>query len=341
MGPAGTRGILQVHPTRRCNLQCLHCYSSSGPRVTETLPIGVLAPAVEAAARLGYSVLGVSGGEPLLYPELARLLDAAHAAGMTTTVTTNGTRFSAESMAVLAGRADLVAVSIDGRPESHDEMRASSTAFARLRDGLPLLRESGIPFGFIFTLTLHNVHELDWVAAFAADAGALLLQVHPLESVGRAASRLDGSVPDETENLAAVLETERIRREYAGRLVVQLDLAPRETLRALPERVFADDEGLPRDTFADALSPLVIETSGVVSPLLFGFDRRFALGRLGDAPLESLAAAWTERTYPAFRATCRRAFDRIVAADTSVIVNWYEVVADEARRAASVAPCAV
>jgi pyruvate-formate lyase-activating enzyme len=329
-----------VHPTRRCNLQCLHCYSSSGPRVTETLAIGVLAPAVEEAARLGYSVLGVSGGEPLLYPELARLLDAAHAAGMTTTVTTNGTLLRAEAIEVLAARADLVAVSIDGKPASHDEMRASPTAFARLLEGLPRLRASGVPFGFIFTLTMHNVHELDWIAEFAADQGASLLQVHPLESVGRASKRLEGSVPDETENLAAVLETERIRVAFAGRLAVQLDLAPRETIRALPERVFADEQP-PHGLFADLLSPLVIETSGVLSPLLYGFDRRYSIGRLGDAPLASLTAAWTQNTYPEFRALCRRAYDRIVAADTSVIVNWYEIVADEARRTASVAACPV
>ena len=38
MGPTGKSRIVQIHPTRRCNLRCLHCYSSSGPEVKGELP---------------------------------------------------------------------------------------------------------------------------------------------------------------------------------------------------------------------------------------------------------------------------------------------------------------
>jgi MoaA/NifB/PqqE/SkfB family radical SAM enzyme len=51
-------------------------------------------------------------------------------------------------------------------------MRASPHAFAQMASRLKGLRSSGIPFGFIFTLTQQNVHELQWVADFAAEQGA-------------------------------------------------------------------------------------------------------------------------------------------------------------------------
>src|ERR1039457_6235914 len=66
-GPTGQR-ILQIHPTLRCNLQCEHCYSSSGPWSREELDLDVVNNVVSDAARMGYGVLSVSGGEPFLYP---------------------------------------------------------------------------------------------------------------------------------------------------------------------------------------------------------------------------------------------------------------------------------
>ena len=46
--------------------------------------------AIAAACNEGYTVVSVSGGEPLMYRPLAELLEQAHACGALTTVTTNG-----------------------------------------------------------------------------------------------------------------------------------------------------------------------------------------------------------------------------------------------------------
>src|ERR1700732_2069259 len=179
---ACTRGsrILQIHPTRRCNLRCLHCYSSSGPEERGELPVALLADALTDAAAEGYTVASFSGGEPLLYRPLRELLDHAHGRGMATTVTSNG-------------------MLLDGTPASHDRMRADPRAFATMASRLGRLRDSGIPFGFIFTLTQHNLHELEWVAGFAVEQGARLLQIHPLEAAGRATEELAESFPDAVE----------------------------------------------------------------------------------------------------------------------------------------------
>src|SRR5579872_1875074 len=83
--------ILQIHPTKLCNLRCLHCYSSSGPLERGELGAPLLLNAVSDAARLGYNVLSVSGGEPLLYSKLPILCQAARRHKMITTLVTNGT----------------------------------------------------------------------------------------------------------------------------------------------------------------------------------------------------------------------------------------------------------
>src|SRR5512140_832556 len=69
--------VLQVHPSRRCNLQCLHCYSSSSPHESGDLESDLLAAAIDVASSEGYNVISFSGGEPFLYPALPQLLKHA------------------------------------------------------------------------------------------------------------------------------------------------------------------------------------------------------------------------------------------------------------------------
>src|SRR5712671_3178549 len=121
--------VLQVHPTRRCNLRCLHCYSSSGPEERGELDATLLRSAIADASELGYNMLSVSGGEPFLYTSLRELLDEAHQNRCLTSVVTNGMFLSERKLEELRGSADLIAISLDGTPKSHNRLRANNRAF--------------------------------------------------------------------------------------------------------------------------------------------------------------------------------------------------------------------
>ena len=71
VGPTQEYRVIQIHPLLKCNLRCAHCYSTSGPGRLETLPASKVQMAVEILCAEGYNGVGISGGEPLLYPELA------------------------------------------------------------------------------------------------------------------------------------------------------------------------------------------------------------------------------------------------------------------------------
>jgi MoaA/NifB/PqqE/SkfB family radical SAM enzyme len=337
---------LQIHPTRQCNLRCLHCYSSSGPRERSALDAALLCDAVTDAAAEGYDVVSLSGGEPLLYEPLPELLAHAHARGLRTQMTTNGMLLRGRRLEALGGHLDLLAISLDGKPASHNRLRASSRAFEVMEANLPALRESGIPFGFIFTLTQHNLDELGWIADFALDQGAKLLQIHPLELTGRAARGLDEEHPDRRETAFAFLEVLSLQRRLGPRLKVQLDLSHRQALAEHPERSYAEvREGSPESRaerpLADLVSPLVIEADGAVVPLVYGFSRSYALGNLHQARLAELAPAWKRTALARFRALCRRVHrahtqprgDRPPASRTPVF-NWFEAMVEGSHRAA-------
>lgn len=224
---------------------------------------------------------------------------------------------------------NLLAISVDGIPESHNRLRASSRAFETMVVRLSLLRDARIPFGFIFTLTQFNLNELAWVAKFAVEEGAQLLQIHPLEEVGRAAEVLSGENPDETERSFAFIEIHRLKAVWAGRLDIQLDLVHRDTLSSNPDTVFAHDineNEMSHMSLAAIVNPLVIEPDGTVVPLQYGLSRQYALGNLHAAPLRALATAWRQDGYHQFRAMCQRAFMQATTPTSLPIVNWYDAL---------------
>lgn len=331
MGPTGNTRVVQIHPTRRCNLRCLHCYSSSSPEERGMLDAALLLPAISALAEEGYQWVSLSGGEPILYPPLPALLEHAKSEGMSTAMVSNGMLLTRRQLDRIQPHLDLLVISVDGKPASHNVMRGSEQAFDLMASRLPELRERDIPFGFIFTLTQHNLDELPWVAEFAADNGARLLQIHPLEDYGNAARRLRGKVPDATEGAYAWLLGKQIHDRLKERLAVHLDLIHRGVAERCPELIYAGpDEPDAVAGLAELISPLVIEPDGAVVPLQYGFSRQLAVGHLGEAPIGSLAKRWRRQRWPAFRSLCRALRDEIIAAPEPTFLNWYERIAAKA-----------
>ena len=145
-GPA-RRAILQIHPSLRCNLSCAHCYSSSGPMARTELDAATVCEVISDAAAMGYEVVSVSGGEPLMYGGLDEVLAHAKSLNLRTTVTTNGFFTGQERLSHLCKLVDVLAISLDGPPEIHNAIRGSPRAFERLQAGLENVRKAEIPFG--------------------------------------------------------------------------------------------------------------------------------------------------------------------------------------------------
>jgi MoaA/NifB/PqqE/SkfB family radical SAM enzyme len=329
MVPTGNfNRILQIHPSRRCNLRCLHCYSSSGPEERDQISVPLLLQAITDASEQGYTIASFSGGEPLVYKPLSELLKQAHQCQMRTTVTSNGILLDERHIEQLTGAVDLLAISLDGMPTSHNRMRSSEQAFEKMAARLEGVRQSGIPFGFIFTLTKQNFRELDWVANFALEQGAKLLQIHPLAEVGYATQNLMGYRPNTSILSYAYLKATRLREAFAEKLFVHIDLTHQDLLRSNPGSFFADESLIDEQdySFADLISPLIIEADGTVVPMQHGFDRNYALGNLNEASLGELTKHWRQERYPAFRELCQHVYQELTAPADLPIMDWYETL---------------
>ncbi len=147
-----TLPIILLWVTDRCNLRCRMCgdqWRAGQQQSRQTLTLTDIAGICQAAARLRTMIISITGGEPLLHPDIYAILELIRDAGIAAHMCTNGTLLSAERVARLARTGiKSVSVSIDSStPELHDQLRGKEGAFAetiagitRLRAAMPELR---------------------------------------------------------------------------------------------------------------------------------------------------------------------------------------------------------
>ena len=76
--------LAQVIPTRRCNLSCTYC--NEYDKVSEPVPIDEMLARIDRLAALGALSVDLSGGEPLLHPDLDRVISRIRERGMFATL---------------------------------------------------------------------------------------------------------------------------------------------------------------------------------------------------------------------------------------------------------------
>ncbi len=147
---------------RRCNLTCKHCYSISADRdFPGELSTAEVFAVMDDLKRFGVPVLILSGGEPLLRPEIFEISARAKAMGFYTGLSTNGTLIDESNIDRIAAIGyDYVGISLDGLRETHDRFRRKQGAFDEALRGIRLCRDRGIKVGMRFTLTQDNAAEL-------------------------------------------------------------------------------------------------------------------------------------------------------------------------------------
>jgi len=148
---------------RRCNLACKHCYSTSADiDFAGELSTEEVFRTMDELKAFGVPVLILSGGEPLMRPDIFEISHRAKAMGFYVGLSSNGTLIDQYNIGRIADVGyDYVGVSLDGLGRTHDTFRRVPGSFARSVNALNLCREHGIKVGMRFTLTQHNAHDLE------------------------------------------------------------------------------------------------------------------------------------------------------------------------------------
>jgi MoaA/NifB/PqqE/SkfB family radical SAM enzyme len=104
--------LAHIIPMRRCNLACTYC--NEFDKTSDPVPIETLYKRLDKLAALGTTIITISGGEPLLHPQLDDVIRRVRSHGMLSGMITNGYLLTAERIERL-NRAGLehLQISID------------------------------------------------------------------------------------------------------------------------------------------------------------------------------------------------------------------------------------
>jgi MoaA/NifB/PqqE/SkfB family radical SAM enzyme len=104
--------LAQIVPIRRCNLACTYCNEFDA--VSSPVPLDEMLRRIDLLAALGTTIITISGGEPMLHPDLDAIIRRVRQRGAIATLITNGYLLTAQRIRELnrAGL-DYLQISID------------------------------------------------------------------------------------------------------------------------------------------------------------------------------------------------------------------------------------
>lgn len=188
--PASSRTrkpIVVWNITRTCNLRCVHCYADShAERYPGELSWEQCCAVIDDLAAYQVNALLLSGGEPLLHPQLPQILERATSKGLKVTISTNGTRITPDYARMFK---DLgvayVGISLDGIGAVHDQFRGVQGAFEGAIRGFRLCEQVGQKTGLRLTLTRNNVQSMEQILNFIEQEGIQRVCFYHLVPTGR------------------------------------------------------------------------------------------------------------------------------------------------------------
>jgi radical SAM protein with 4Fe4S-binding SPASM domain len=181
------RPVVVWNCTRRCNLNCIHCYASADSQGSA----GEMGTAsgkafIRDLADFAVPVILFSGGEPLLRGDLFELAGFAHEQGIRIALSSNGTLIDKAA----AGRIrdtgfSEVGISLDGLEDTNDRFRGKRGAYQAAITGIRNCVGLGLRVSLRLTITRYNYREIPAIFQLAADEGTDRVCFYHLAYAGR------------------------------------------------------------------------------------------------------------------------------------------------------------
>ena len=175
--------------TRRCNLRCVHCRSSSEMEI-QGHPDFTLEEAyrlIDDIVSYAQPVVVLSGGEPLTRRDVFEIARYGTDKGLRMCLATNGTLVTDEVCEkIKQSGIRIVSLSLDGADEAvHDDFRSQKGAFSGTINAARLFKKHGIEFIINSSFTKRNQEQIPRVYQLAKELGATAWYMFMIVPTGR------------------------------------------------------------------------------------------------------------------------------------------------------------
>ena len=177
--------------TEGCNLCCRHCWIApkyeAGDNSHPSLDLRLFESILDQAKLLGLSNVKLTGGEPLIHPEIYDILNLIRNRNLRLTIETNGIlctpKFAEE---VVKSKNAFVAISLDAaEAKIHDWIRGKDGSFEKAKDGIRNLARTGLKPQIIMTIMRRNRGQIEPLIRLAEDLGAGSVKFNIVQPIAR------------------------------------------------------------------------------------------------------------------------------------------------------------
>lgn len=204
-GPCGSLSTVFLHVTKACNLRCEYCYFSASQPLADEMTAEDFARLWPDIVTVHPGKLVLTGGEPLLRPDLMRMLNDLRRADPDHTITrclnSNGHLVTPELARQLVGLVDEVRVSLDALPERNDALRGEGNFCAAMR-AIETYYTVGFEPKVLVTVTTRSLPDLEDLLCLLISRKIDRINVNFFRPIGRGRRHADWVVSTEEVNAA-------------------------------------------------------------------------------------------------------------------------------------------
>jgi radical SAM protein with 4Fe4S-binding SPASM domain len=178
--------------TGLCNLRCEHCLSSAGEPLQNELSTEEAMRVLDNFEAMKVFNINLSGGEPLMRPDIFDLIDYASQKKFSIDLLTNGALITEKVLDRLEDSNIFnVQVSIDGIGEMHDRFRGREGTYERAINAIKLLKDAKYNVSVSSTVTKQNMSEIPQIIDVAIDLGVPSFKTTLFMPAGRGKGNMD------------------------------------------------------------------------------------------------------------------------------------------------------
>ncbi len=186
--PESSLRLIAWEVTRNCNLSCIHCRAAAtkGPHIGE-LDTEACLRVLDEISEVGQPVVILTGGEPLLRPDIFEIARYGTKKELRMVMAPNGTLITeANAKEMVSAGIQRISISIDGATQKgHDRFRQMKGAFEGALRGIHWAKQAGLDFQINTTITQQNFRELPKIQELAVELGAVAHHIFLLVPTGR------------------------------------------------------------------------------------------------------------------------------------------------------------
>ncbi len=275
--------------TRECNLSCRHCYNASSVNAEEPPSVRVIAEKLSIAPIF---MVTLSGGEPLMEPEIWSIIQQFRKRGKSVQLISNGTLITERiARKIKDSNVNSVQISLDGLKETHNFQRGVDGCFEKSMSAIKHLVKEGIPVTVNTIVSQRNIEEIPLLIEVLLNLGVNEFRVSRMVLMGRGGD-LEEEMLSKEQTRSLTLYVLEKRKALEGRIL----LVPDECMSFLGEKIH--EYGLSWYGCPAGRTECAVDCAGNVYPCVFLTYEAFKMGNLTESDFDTI---WHSSQFEDFR----------------------------------------